>query len=228
VDIEIPRGGITRVSFLTDVRNNYFSRGKNPGRCRFEGDFSPTYRLFNGRIAFACRADKSAQIGAELSTQITITDPKGSGPFQLTIYATVVRPVKKPSKPPKPPKPPKAKKGPSRPRILEVERDPSDQPITVERDPTTNVLQIVLNTNSEVLTEAVNHRPPQEETAVAFVFKYGLALIAMALIEKSRGKKEWEEDEAKCRQGISDTASGLARVIVPLCLNLPKKLPKMG
>jgi hypothetical protein len=58
------------------------------------------------------------------------------------------------------------------------------------------------------------------------VFKYGLALTAMGLLDSAKKTPEWESNPAECRKRIQDTAAGIARVIVPLCLSLPKKLPK--
>ena len=69
-------------------------------------------------------------------------------------------------------------------------------------------------------------REPEEAAAVEFVFKYGLALAAMGLIDAAKNTSEWETDQASCRERIQLTAVGIARVIVPLCLSLPSKLPK--
>jgi hypothetical protein len=76
------------------------------------------------------------------------------------------------------------------------------------------------------LSEAKSLRPAEEEVAVEFVFKYGLALIAMGLLDAVKKTPEWTSDEAGCRKRIEESATGIARVIVPLCLSLPKKLPK--
>ena len=54
-----------------------------------------------------------------------------------------------------------------------------------------------------------------EEAAVHFVFKFGLL-----------GTDEWKEDEPEARSRIGFRISELSKVIVPLCLNLPRKLPK--
>ena len=48
----------------------------------------------------------------------------------------------------------------------------------------------------------------------------------MGLIDAAKRTPEWELDQAACRQRIEETAIGIARVIVPLCLSLPSKLPK--
>ena len=224
VDVDIPHKGITRVSFLTDVRNNYFSRTKMRGVCQMVGNLQPTFSLFNGRLSFTCRANGQA-VGTTLTCAATITDKKGSGPFTLNINATVAAAEEKTPKPAVP-KAPKAAAAPSRPDIREVEKAEDDPPLTVERNPLNNRLQLLLNIKSKLLEEARKMRPPEEVLAVDFVFKYGLALVAMALLDAVTKTDEWEANESECRARIQATAAGMARVIVPLCLSLPKKLPK--
>lgn len=229
VEIEIPIGTVARVAFLTDVKNNYFTRYKYRGTCTLDGAFEPTFHLFNGRLTFSCSLEKDLAVGTRVSTKATITDKQGSGPFVVTIAATVV-PAKEPKepveRPPAPPKPPKVQAGPSRPDIKEVDKGPDEPPLTIERVPNTERLQLVLNTTSRLLEDAKKMRPKEEAAAVAFVFKYGLALTAMGLLDAAKKTEAWKDDEAGCRQRIQETTIGIARVIVPLCLSLPKKLPK--
>jgi hypothetical protein len=114
----------------------------------------------------------------------------------------------------------------SRPDILDVHSGPDAPPITVEKVPATARLQLQVNIDSHLLTEARGMRPPEEAAAVDFVFKYGLALIAMGLLDSAKKTAEWTTDEVGVRERISASATGVGRVIVPLCLTLPKKLPK--
>lgn len=226
VAVSIPKGGITRVSFATDVRNNYFIRKRHRGKCQLSGTLMPTSNLFNGRLTFTCSAPKTAAVGDNFATKAVITDSNGSGPFELEIAATVVEPIAKPPVKPSTPPIPKTMAGPSRPDIEEVQKGPDDPPLTVERSPKTGKLQLLLNVKSKLLEEARTMRPPEEVAAVDFVFKYGLALTAMGLLDAVTKTEEWEKDESGCRERIQKTATGIARVIVPLCLSLPKKLPK--
>jgi len=48
----------------------------------------------------------------------------------------------------------------------------------------------------------------------------------MGLLDAIKKTPEWTADEAAARKRIEQSAAGVARVIVPLCLSLPKKLPK--
>jgi hypothetical protein len=228
-NVEIPQGGIARVSFLTDVKNNYLSRRKFRGTCEFSTNFKPTVHLFNGRLTFTCSASKQLPVGQQLTTIATVTDSKGSGPFQLMINATVIeekRDDEEEERPKPPPKDPKAHAGPSRPDIKEMDRGPEEPPLTIEKIPNTERLQLVLNTTSQLLEDAKRQRPKEEEVAVEFVFKYGLALTAIGLLDSAKKTEEWKNNEAGCRERIQESAKGIARVIVPLCLSLPKKLPK--
>jgi hypothetical protein len=229
IEADFPRGDATRVSFQTDVKNNYFSRKKHRGTCEFKNGFQPTFHIFNGRLTFTCLVDKNVAEGTTLKTEAVITDNKGSGPFLLNIIGHVIASREKsPSEdhPPKPSPDPKVQAGPSRPDVTEVDRLPDDPPIIIEKAPDTGRLKLLVNRGSRFLSEAKSLRPLEEEAAVAFVFKYGLALTAMGLLDAVKKTPEWAADEAGCRERIQQSAAGIARVIVPLCLSLPKKLPK--
>jgi hypothetical protein len=126
-----------------------------------------------------------------------------------------------------PPEPnPKTDAAPSRPDIVEVHNGLEAPPITVEKVPGTQRLQLQVNVDSRLLAEAKLLRPPEEAVAVEFVFKYGLALIALGLLDSAKKTTEWSTNEVECRERISKSAAGVGRVIVPLCLTLPQKLPR--
>lgn len=225
VEIELPQNDEVRVSFLTDVKNNYFTRSKNKGKCEFSGLMEPTFRLFNGRLTFTFHADKYKKpVGTVFDTVVVISDA-GHGPWKLSIKVKVAPPrEKRENEPPEPH--PKTDAAPSRPDIVEVHNGPEATPITVDKVPGSERLQLQVNVDSRLLTEAKALRPPEEAVAVEFVFKYGLALIAMGLLHSAKKTTEWSTNEVECREQISKSAAGVGRVIVPLCLTLPKKLPK--
>ncbi len=157
VHVEIPRGSTSRITFRTDVKNNYFSRKKFRGTCEFKGDFEPTFHLFNGVLTFTCTISKQSEVGAQLSTRALITDNQGSGPFTLLIYVTVAaekQPDEHEKADAKPPKEPKVQAGPSRPDIKEADKGPTEPPLTIEKVPNTERLQLVLNRTSQLLTDA--------------------------------------------------------------------------
>lgn len=230
VSVEIPQDDVARVSFLTDVKNNYFTRRRPPrGTVTLVGSLpDPSYRLFNGRITFTCRVDKKVAIGTEFEKKITITDRRGSGPFVLQINANVVAPREKLDEPvgPRPPKPPRTQTAPSQPNVSEKDLGPEHPPAKIEKDPTTGRLQIVINKTCALLEEAKKQRTAEEEPAVAFIFKYGLALAIMGLLDSMKQTPAWEKEETECREQVENMATGIAKVIVPLCLSLPKNLPK--
>ncbi len=58
----------------------------------------------------------------------------------------------------------------------------------------------MLNVESHLLTQAKAMRPKEEEPAVEFVFKYGLALTAMGLLDSVKKTPEWESNPAECRK----------------------------
>lgn len=227
VEIQVPKGEQATVSFLTDVENTYFSRYRFRGTWTTIGDaFVKSVRLFNGRMTFTCDTN-GKPIGTGLRAVVSVTDKKGSGPFALTIDATVVAPREKdtPSQPRAPAKP-RVPAAPSQPEIKMVDRQPDDPPITIEKNPKTSALELHVNRNSQYLDRAREMRPEKEREAVDFVFKYGLALTVMGLIDAAKKTDDWKENEGACRDRIHAAAVGIARVIVPLCLSLPAKLPK--
>jgi hypothetical protein len=226
-NVVVPRGETTRVSFRTDVKNNYFTRRKYRGSWECAGDLAPTVRLFNGRLTFTLDVDKTAPAGTLLSTAITITDEKGSGPYLLAVNAVVGPPSEK--KDPgasRAPPPDQVNSGSSRPDIKEVHNGPDAPPLTLEPIPGSDRLKLLLNVDSHFLEQAKAMRPKEEALAVEFVFKYGLVLTAMGLLDAAKKTDSWQTNPSDCRKQILETAIGVARVIVPLCLSLPKRLPK--
>jgi hypothetical protein len=136
VEVDFPQGDATRVSFQTDVKNNYFSRRKHQGNCKFEGSTQPTFHLFNGRLTFTFQIEKKTAVGTPLITLAEISDNAGHGPFKLLIKGTVVAPRIPTTHEPREPNP-KVDAAPSRPNVVEVLNGPEDPPITVERVPQT-------------------------------------------------------------------------------------------
>lgn len=226
VEIDLPQNDEARCSFHTDVKNNYFTRTKQKGKCDFTGGTEPTFRLFNGRLTFTFHADKYKKpVGSTFDVTATISDA-AHGPWKLSIKVTVVEAKEKQQREKPEPKPPTTDAAPSRPDIIEVHNGPEALPITVEKVPSTERLQLAVNVDSQLLIEAKALREPTEAAAVEFVFKYGLALIAMGLLDSAKKTAEWADDQAGCRDRIAKSAAGVGRVIVPLCLTLPQKLPK--
>lgn len=225
-NIEMPLGTDVRVSFITDVKNNYFTRKKHRGVCTIlEGNLQTSWNLFKGRLTYTLHADKKMVQGDEFRIKVRIQDNAGHGPFELSMSGKI-GPAREKSTREKKKEDPKVDSGPSRPDIKEVMNGPEDPPLIVDKDPKSNRLQLLINKGSKLLADAKQLRNSSEEIAVEFVFKYGLALVAMGLIDSAKKTADWEADEAGCRAKIQETAIGIARVIVPLCLTLPKKLPK--
>ena len=154
---------------------------------------------------------------------MTIYDD-GHGPWKLSIKVTVTPPrEKRENEPPEPN--PKTDTAPSRPDIVEVHNGPEAIPIFVDKIQY-GAAKLQINVDLRLLEEAKALRSPEEAAAVACVFKYGLALVAMGLLDAAKKTEDWSTNEVECRERISRSAAGIRRVIVPLCLTLPQKLPK--
>ena len=65
-------------------------------------------------------------------------------------------------------------------------------------------------------------RPPEEAAAVDFVFKYGSGLDRHGSPRLGEKNCRMDTDEVGVRERISVSATGVGRVIAPLCLTLPK------
>jgi hypothetical protein len=153
VTMELPKDDDARVSFVTDVKNNYFNRTKDAGKVKFVGQFQPTFHLFNGRLTFTFNAPKKAVIGTTFMTQIEVSDDAGHGPFKLVVNAKIV-----PARPMVTHQPPKDKAqtqdSPSRPDVIEVHYGPEVQPLTIQKVPDSHRLQIAINKDSKLLERA--------------------------------------------------------------------------
>src|SRR5690606_16688279 len=136
-------------------------------------------------------------------------------PFQLNvrIMTTQAPAEKKEPKPPSPPPPPRSEEGPSRIDVQEVKRGAEAPPLTIEPVPNTERFKLLLNVESSLLAQAKATRPQEEEAAVSFVFKYGLALAVLALLDKAKKNEDWKAKESSCRSQIEEAAAGIARVI---------------
>ena len=88
---------------------------------------------------------------------ITITDKRGSGPFVLTINATVaaLRQAREHTERKRPEREPRVQAGPSQPDVTELDLGPDAQPVKVEKDPATDRLKIIINKTSKLLEEAI-------------------------------------------------------------------------
>jgi hypothetical protein len=67
-----------------------------------------------------------------------------------------------------------------------VKEGPDYPPIKIEKDPKTGRFNLLINVESQLLMDAKKMRPAEEEAAVEFVFKYGLALAAMGLLDANQ------------------------------------------
>src|SRR5262249_14545891 len=124
VEIELPQNGEARASFLTDVKNNYFTRAKARGRVEFSGELEPTFRLFNGRLTLTFRSGKMKRpVGTVYDTAVSISD-SSHGPWKLNIKVTIAPAREKEEHESPEPKLPMTDAAPSRPNIIEVKRGP--------------------------------------------------------------------------------------------------------
>ena len=126
------------------------------------------------------------------------------------------------------PKPPKTQAAPSRPDIVEVHNGPGGSADHCRESAGHESPAAPGQRGLASAGGSKAARPPTEAAAVEFVFKYGLALIAMGLLDSAKKTTEWNTNEVECREQISKSAAGVGRVIVPLCLTLAEEASEGG
>lgn len=227
---DIPAGGGRRPSFVTDVENLYLRRKRHRGRIETLADnhgLLQSTSLHNGRLQLSLRATGSATVGERYLVRVRISDAAGSGPFELSVRGEILpknEPATSDRKVPRKPRRNTSNARASRLIVRDVtDREPSDPPLSIESAPDNGPLELHFNLNSSLLEDARNSQPRPERARVDFVFKYGLALATLAMVDHDHRAKTW--DPAKSPDRIHEAVRALARVVVPLCLTLPRKLP---
>ena len=94
-----------------------------------------------------------------------------------------------------------------------MDKDPDDPPITIEKVPNTEHFKLLLNRQSRLLSEAKRLRAVEEEAAVAFVFKYGLALTVMGLLDAMKKTPDWATNAAGCRDRIQHITGYISTLV---------------
>ncbi|MCC6574621.1 MAG: hypothetical protein IT462_12630 [Planctomycetes bacterium] len=233
IEIDVPQGSQRLAIFYTDVVNDYLTRRNHRAQLVVTGDEFKLYQgrnLNKGRFAFTLKAPKEVEIGAQFNLHLRITDGKGSGPFELKVNGRIVEPVPVVAKPARPKKngesrPDKNYATPSSPDVHDRDDlSPDDPPIKIVKKPESEVYVMFFNKKSALLENIAKTRPPEERKRVEFVFKWGLALVCMSLIDH---KKQQGILDSQGVEDISKASFAIGKVIVPICLTLPEKLPSL-
>lgn len=209
-----------------------------------------TPHLFEGAATLTLALPENAEVGQTLTYEAHITDPSRIEPFTNRFTLTVREERKE--QPPRPPKPPKPHDGPTPndgkdkqddsglniPNPQEVyeagwgEQDPKFDRFTamrIKRPPgvpdDSNVYDYFINMDNVFLVQAMKAQPKRAQEHRER-FKFGMTLIALALIRqdlemRKREKTESDEEDSKSKrpdvhENVAEVTTALAPFLLPL------------
>lgn len=216
-----------RIQYKTDAANDYFGRETEPGVFRlylgdepYESHDAPN--LWNGTAYLNLRLPSDASPGETLYFRSEVSDPSRVAPFEDEFYVHVLTPVEKTSGTPGLRRDPagndakgdnKEPSGLSLPPIIEVRRDRWEE-FGFDRESALRVVSsgddgydfYVNMDNVYLLTE---QKGDTAETEILNArFKFGMALIGLAMLRQDEGVDRLTDDE--CDNG--DAFSSIERV----------------
>jgi len=215
-----------------------------------------TPHLFNGAASLTLTLPEEVEIGDTLTYEAQIMDPSRIEPFRNRFTLTVR--AEREEQPPRPQKPPKPHEGPTGtdgkekpnesklnvPRPQEIweaawgNQDPVFDRFTamrIKRQPgapeDSHVYDYFINMDNVFLVQATKTQP-KRASEHRERFKFGMTLIALALIrqdveakKRDEQKPETEEDEGKAKpldihDSVADVTSAIAPFLLPLVESL--------
>lgn len=245
---QCPINGTCRVIFETDAANDYFSRGDSPGQISFSPDgLCRSYNLGNGYLYSRFGLPPNAHVGDMFELSISVTDESRIEPFECQFKLSAVKPRK--LRPPSPAPTSRLPRGVNRlamPQIIEVRRDDWDKydfdkfsGLKVKTSGEGGFDIFINMDNIHLLTEIKREKQLSEHDVIRYWFKYGLALVAMGMIQEHRRSTQdnknnehiGEEDNGEesgntYLDDIGKASAGIARVIIPVIRRLSQGPPK--
>jgi hypothetical protein len=204
-----------RVQFDTDAENGYFTRAEDPGSISFTPQgIDRAWNLRNGKFGATFSVPPNARVGDLVPVEVTATDSTQDEPFVCRFKIRVGEPC---NDEPRPPGEPRTRCGSrlAMPEVIPVTRDgreidgkPSirwgdgntfDEFTALEIRPSGEAegrYDILVNMdNIHLANELRRERRTSEHPLITYYYKYGLTLIALAMLQERR-KHEREEEEA--------------------------------
>lgn len=235
---QCPRNRTCRVEFETDAVNDYLTRALNPGRLTISG--APqvlSENLWNGKLTLRLSPPKNASIGDRLRVTTELMDVSRDSPFNSS-FSIEVEPEAPPDEPGGPSNPPGAKLL-SMPNITEVRRDKwvefgfNESSAIRIRTGDDGTLDFFINMDNINLKNEVARRRDKDPKLLEYWFKYGVFLLALGIIYRSRQHALTEaredidhEDEGRQDREIAELAcEGLAVTVIPTIAQLSGGTP---
>jgi len=245
---ECPINRTCRVIFETDAVNDYFSRGDSPGEISFSPDgLCRSYNLSNGHLYSRFGLPANAHVGDMFEVSVKVTDESRIEPLECQFKIKAIRSRESPPSPrPSLPPPLRGVNRLAMPQIIEVRQDEWDEHdfnkfsgLKVQTSGEGGFDIFINMDNIHLLSEIKRERQLSEHDVIRYWFKYGLALVAMGMIQEYKRSKQGdknnerigdadngEESGSTYLDGIGKASAGIARVIIPVIRRLSQGPPK--
>lgn len=219
----VPRGSVRKLRCNTDASNDYFSRPVSPGERTFnftDNQCQTSVSLKDGIATFSFSVDKEVEVGSKIIGEFGFNDVSRPEPltFKLTILVAEAEQTKE-SKPGE--KKPGTKKAPDEgikmPDIQWVKEDSygqynfdEDSAVTIR----TSDQGITVHVNWDHKALKVMRQKEKDDSKILIkenIFKYGLAIISIAIF-----KKEQDENSENAVETLERSSKAIAPYFVPL------------
>lgn len=233
---QCPRNRTCRIEYETDAANDYFSRTVSPGRLAIKGTpTSLSNHLWNGRLTIRFAPPQAANVGDVLRVATEVMDTSRDLPFTSSFALEVV-----PDAPPEPPGGPHQPPGAqtlSMPNIVEVRHAAwaeyqfdENSAIRIRRGED-ETLDFFINMDNINLRNEIARRRDKDPKLLEYWFKYGVFLLALGIVYRTRHSKPVQEDGTPGDDAESDwkpaelACEGLAVTVIPTISQLSAGMP---
>lgn len=206
---ECPINQTCRVVFETDAVNDYFSRGDSPGKINFSPDgLCRSYNLSNGYLNSRFGLPANATVGDIFEVSGKVIDESRIEPFECQFKIKATSPKVLPPPPPPPPRPKKGVNLLGMPQITDV-HEPEWGQYDFDKFSGLKVqtsgeggFDIFINMdNIHLLSEIKRENQVSEHAVIRYWFRYGLALVAMGMIQEYRRSKQSDKNNERVVNG---------------------------
>lgn len=219
-----PINQLVQILYETDAENQYFNRSDGPGTLEVScPEAFVSMILWNGTGYLTLKAPSWAKVGVPIPIKVSVSDKSRSKPFCSEIELDIQEPIERS---PLTAQEKKKLSGVAFPPIIPVFRNEWDK---YDMDATSalelkkhgDTMDVYINMdniylfNQKARTTNEAHKMIMEKQ-----FKYGMTLIAFAILYDFRRKKgklaDSEKDESELLEDIKQLSKGIAMVLVPM------------
>jgi hypothetical protein len=226
-----------RIDFETDAANDYLSRATEPGRLTSKGAaqlLSST--LWDGKLSMRFSPPSAASVGDVLGVSIELIDVSRDVPFASS-FTMEVQSDAPPELPGGHPLPPGAQLL-NMPNITPVRRESwaeygfNEYSAMRIRSGEDDTLDFFVNMDNLHLTNEKAKRRDRDPKLLDYWFKYGLFLLALGIIYRSREARRLRADGDSEDEHLDDRANaeaaceGLAVTVIPTIVQLSDGIPR--